>query len=316
MADTWDDVLTGSSGSNRATPSNSDWDSVLRPSTLGGKIPQRSPYGSDASYYEPRYQAMGAMRRARAGAQNIVSSIPLVRSFAPEISPPEAVEIARGARPFLSGVERTTGHAAGYAALPNSWLSTLPRAAASGAALEGLSAATEGEPIAPAAVGGAVSAIPGSFLSKTITPRTPQGIVDVNTRANLDILNALANKPTPVSKPTPSLGITDMPRWAENLLLSGGAAYLMHPSLLLAGIAPSVYNRIRNAAQTAEHRGALRSITRNPARNFSDRANDFAYTYGTNQIFNPQMSAMLQALSMPAIQETMGPPTMPTLTAQ
>lgn len=149
---------------------------ATRAPTLGQGTPRRSPYGGDSSYYEPRYQSMGPVRRARAGVQNIVSSIPIIRNIpgTDRISPPEDVEIARGARPGLSAGESALGHTAPYAVggagLPNLF-STLPRAATMGAGIEGTDAYLGSEnPVVAAAAGGA-SAIPGAALGKVITPR-------------------------------------------------------------------------------------------------------------------------------------------------
>lgn len=279
--------------------------------TLGGNIPARSPYGSAATYYEPRYQAMGPVRRARAGIQNIISSIPVVRSIpgAQFISPPEDVEIARGARPFLSGAESLLGHSAPYtvvgAGLPN-LMSTLPRAAAMSAGIEGADALAGKENVPAAMLTGAASVIPGAIAGKIITPRTVQGVRNVNIRASRDASILASGRDVPGIELQPwSLGITRHPM-IENpiagaILATQLGAHPVHGAI--AGLAPELARQTAQKFLTMERRGAILDPWLYTSGGAHRPIDALAYRYGTNQVLSPQARALLNAIAGPAVND-------------
>lgn len=157
--------------------------------TLGGDLEAQTRARANArdrrAAYD-RFRAAGGRRRFMAGARNLTSAIPFaglipgVRGFAsPQAGSEEAGDLAdyRLGQPIHSGIGTTLGRGLPYAALGAgipALLSTLPRAAATGAAIEGGDEYTSGRGgnTGLAALMGAVSALPGWAFGRAVTPRS------------------------------------------------------------------------------------------------------------------------------------------------
>lgn len=143
------------------------------------RLTDRQNLGSAESneYYERQFREMSYPRRAAAGAQNIINTMPIVRNIPgieTAISPSWDVKALQEARPIASGLQKTVGHTAPYAIMPQRALSTFPRAAFVGGTVEGTDAAMRGENVPLNASIGAVSTVPGSVVGKLLSPRSPE----------------------------------------------------------------------------------------------------------------------------------------------
>lgn len=156
--------------------------------TLGGNLDQqrldreRARLAREA--YD-RFRGAGGRRRFMAGARNLASAVPFssvipgLRGFtSPEAGSEEAgdLEDYRQGQPIHSGIGTMLGRGIPYLALgagAPGLFANLPRAMATGAAIEGGDEYAAGRGNVPgAAATGAASAIPGWLLGRITTPRS------------------------------------------------------------------------------------------------------------------------------------------------
>jgi hypothetical protein len=325
MAGPFDDFPSGAnsqaSGDGEGTPSP-----LGEFPTLGGNIPQRSYYGSGRGAAERQYQSIGPFRRARAGAHNIINSIPVVRNIpgAGDIARPEDVELSNFVRPGLSSIERGYGHSLPYLAAGTAFprtLFSLPVAMGTGATIEGADALTGNRNVPEAAFRGAASAVPGYLLSRTFSPLSPQTAAQrtlaretqTNAETSKAILKVLsggreASPGSPFSnairdalhtadetlRTTPSLGITRLPPALENAAIGAVGGHYLANNPIMGAVAGYAIPRLAGVGARAGQT-AFRRLTENPGIGRTLLENQF--------LNNPMRRALLQALSQPTVQE-------------
>lgn len=105
------DNITENAGTRR-----NPWEPPVdaRDSSATGRV-ETAPERTERLDLEHQYQGMGPGRRFRAGVSNMLSGVPILGNYTGNfISNAEDIDVARRARPGLSGVERMTAGTAAY----------------------------------------------------------------------------------------------------------------------------------------------------------------------------------------------------------
>lgn len=317
-----------------------DWSDLVvpsspKPSTLGEGTPVITPeVRAERRRLRQAWNRRPRGQRARIALQDVASAFPIIGSrIEPNLE--ERSEFAE-ASPISRGIGRAAIHTMPYLAagvgLP-ALFSSLPRAALTGATIEGTDAATRGQDILPAAISGGLSAVPGNLLGRAITPLPRGRALELQTDQSVNALRAAAaglraqtrrssrgrflsreaqeearRAAEDAANPSARLGrlpdtatgrLEQMARWG---LAGGSVGTLIGRPLegaLIGGLAP-VAARAATRAGNAAISGANRVLETAPGR----AATRAGRRYMSNTAISDEMRALINAIGMPLVQES------------
>lgn len=316
-----------------------DWSDLVvpevKPPTLGEGTPVISPETmAERRRLRQAWNRRPRTQRLRIGAQDIASAFPVA---GPLIQPSEQEsqefeETNPATRRFGRAAVHTAPYAAAGVGLP-ALFSTIPRAMAAGGFVEGADAAARGQDVAPAAVSGAISGIPGNLLGRAITPLPRARAFDLQATESSNALRAMAEamgrqsgrrasgqfarRSTPEEteeamreavspavrlsnlSDTASVRLEQMARWGLGGASTGYMVGRPIEGALIGALAP-VAARTATRAGNAAINAANRALETRPGRAVSKVARG----YKSNTALSDEMKALISAIGIPFTQES------------